>query len=119
MGEFAAMAERERSDGVTAAVQHALGWLVAGNAIGVMLAILLLLPQLNAWLGEWTYGRWMMVHMNTLLYGWCSVPMLAMLVKAYGADRGSLAAWARPVVWLWSAALLAGSWSWLQGHSSG
>jgi len=119
MGEFAAMAERERSDGVTAAVQHALGWLVAGNAIGVMLAILLLLPQLNAWLGEWTYGRWMMVHMNTLLYGWCSVPMLAMLVKAYGADRGSLAAWARPAVWLWSAALLAGSWSWLQGHSSG
>ena len=119
MEEFAPTAEPVRGAGVTAAVQHALAWLVLGNAMGVMLAILLLLPQLNPWLGEWTYGRWMMVHMNTALFGWCSLPMLALLFKAYGADRGSLAAWCRPIVWLWSAALLIGSYSWLQGHSSG
>lgn len=119
MGEFAQMAEPYRSPGVTAAVQHALGWLVAVNAMGVMIAILLLLPQLNLWLGEWTYGRWMMVHMNAALFGWCSLPMLALLFRAYGTDRGGLGAWSRPVVWLWSAVLMVGSYSWLQGHSSG
>ena len=69
MDESVQTAEPLRSAGVTAAVQHALGWLVFGNALGVMIAILLLLPQLNPWLGEWTYGRWMMVHMNTALFG--------------------------------------------------
>src|SRR3569833_3174868 len=119
MDESVKTAEPLRSIGVTAAVQHALGWLVFGNALGVMIAILLLLPRLNPWLGEWTYGRWMMVHMNTALFGWCSLPMLALLFKVYGADRGSLASWCRPVVWLWSTALIVGSYSWLQGHSSG
>jgi cytochrome c oxidase cbb3-type subunit I len=119
MGEFAQTAEPIRSAGVTAAVQHALGWLVVGNAIGVMIAILLLLPQLNPWLGGWTYGRWMMVHMNIALFGWCSLPILALLFRAYGTDRGRLGAWSRPVVWMWTAALLVGSYSWLQGHSSG
>lgn len=119
MGAFATIAEPRRTQGTTAAVQHGLAWLVFGNAIGVMIAVLLLIPQLNPLLGEWTYGRWMMVHMNTALFGWCSVPMLALLFRAYGAERGMLAVWCRPVVWLWSAALLVGSVSWLQGHSSG
>jgi cytochrome c oxidase cbb3-type subunit 1 len=84
-----------------------------------MIAILLLVPTLNAGLGEWTYGRWMMVHMNTALYGWCSLLMLAFLFRVYGAERGPMAAWCRPVLWLWSSALVIGSVSWLQGHSSG
>jgi cytochrome c oxidase cbb3-type subunit I len=104
---------------VAGAIGHALFWLVAGNAIGVMIAILLLAPGLNAWLGEWTYGRWMMVHMNTALYGWCSLPMLAFLFKVYGADQGRIAVWCRPVLWVWSGALVIGSASWLEGHSSG
>jgi cytochrome c oxidase cbb3-type subunit 1 len=104
---------------VAGAVWHALAWLVFGNAIGVMIAILLLAPALNPWLGEWTYGRWMMVHINTALYGWCSLPMLAFLFRVYGAERGPMAAWCRPVLWLWSSALVVGSVSWLQGHSSG
>src|SRR6185437_12757947 len=119
MGEFAKIAEPQRSTGVSAAVQHGLAWLVFGNAIGVMIATLLLWTQLNSLLGEWTYGRWMMVHVNSALFGWCSVPMLALLFRVYGADRGASAAWCRPVVWLWSAALLVGSYSWLQGRSSG
>lgn len=104
---------------IAAAAWHAFFWLVLGNAIGVMIAILLLVPSANILVGEWTYGRWMMVHMNILLYGWCSLPMLAWLFRLYGADRGPLAAWCRPVLWTWSAALVAGSATWLDGHSSG
>jgi cytochrome c oxidase cbb3-type subunit 1 len=107
------------SPGVVSAVRHGLAWLVFGNSIGVMLAILLLLPGWNRWLGEWTYGRWMMVHMNVALFGWSSLPMVAFLFKAFRVDTAKLSGWCRPVVWLWSAALLAGSISWLQGHSSG
>ena len=104
---------------IATAAWHAFFWLVIGNAIGVMLALLLLVPSLNAVLGEWTYGRWMMVHVNILLYGWCSLPMLGWLFRIYGADRGPVAAWCRPVLWTWSTALLIGSLTWLDGHSSG
>jgi cytochrome c oxidase cbb3-type subunit I len=104
---------------IATAAWHAFLWLVIGNAIGVMLALLLLVPELNAILGEWTYGRWMMVHVNVLLYGWCSLPMLGWLFRIYGADRGPAAPWCRPVVWTWSTALFIGSLTWLAGHSSG
>ena len=80
---------------------------------------LLLFPALNRLLGEWTYGRWIMVHMNLELYGWSSLPMAGFLFKVYGADRGPLAQWCRPVLWVWSAALGVGAYSWLSGHSSG
>ena len=112
-------AESTVPSGLESASVHALAWLVAGNAMGVMIAILLLFPSLNVVLGEWTYGRWMMVHMNTSLFGWCCLPMVGFLFRTYGADRGALAHWCRPVVWVWSAALLTGSFSWLSGHSSG
>jgi len=105
--------------GVLAAIEHALFWLVVGNIIGVMIALLLLAPGLNRGLGEWTYGRWIMVHMNLALYGWCSLPIVAYLFSAYGTDLGIAARWARPVVGCWSAALVLGSFSWLSGHSSG
>ena len=79
--------------GVTSAIRHALAWLVVGNSIGVMLAMLLLVPSLNIWLGEWTYGRWIMVHMNLELYGWTSIPLVGFLFNAYGADREPFARW--------------------------
>lgn len=104
---------------VATAAWHAFLWLVIGNAIGVMLALLLLVPSLNGLLGEWTYGRWMMVHVNILLYGWCSLPMVGWLFRLYGADRGSVLPWCRPILWTWSAALFIGSGTWLAGHSSG
>jgi cytochrome c oxidase cbb3-type subunit I len=104
---------------IATAAWHALLWLVIGNAIGVMLALLLLIPSMNAVLGEWTYGRWMMVHVNILLYGWCGLPMLGWLFRIYEADRGPVAAWCRPVLWTWSTALFLGSLTWLSGHSSG
>ena len=104
---------------IASAAWHAFLWLVIGNAIGVMLALLLLVPSLNQVLGEWTYGRWMMVHVNILLYGWCGLPMLGWLFRIYGADRGPIAPWCRPVLWVWSSALFLGSLTWLAGHSSG
>jgi cytochrome c oxidase cbb3-type subunit 1 len=104
---------------VASAAWHSLFWLVTANAIGVLLSILLLLPSLNRFLGEWTYGRWVMTHMNLDLYGWTSLPMVGFLFKVYGAERGALAQWCRPVLWVWSAALGLGAYSWLSGHSSG
>src|SRR5664279_2218199 len=84
---------------------YSLFWLVLANAVGVLLGILLLLPNLNRVLGTWTYGRWMPVHMNLELYGWASLPLVAFLFKVYGSDRGPAANWCRPVLWAWSAAL--------------
>lgn len=101
------------------AAWHGLFWLVFANSVGVLLATLLLVPALNRPLGEWTYGRWMMVHMNLELYGWTSLPMVGFLFHVYGADHGPLAKWCRPVLWTWSAALAVGALSWLSGHSSG
>ena len=101
------------------AAWHGLFWLVFANAVGVLIALLLLFPALNRQLGEWTYGRWIMVHMNLELYGWTSIPMAGFLFKVYGADREPLAQWSRPVLWVWSAALGVGVLSWLGGHTSG
>jgi cytochrome c oxidase cbb3-type subunit I len=98
---------------------HSLFWLVVANCVGVLLALLLIFPRINNLLGQWTYGRWMPVHMNLQLYGWCSLPLIAFLFHVYGADQGPLAAWCRPVLWIWSGALGVGVLSWLNGHTSG
>ena len=101
------------------AAWHSLLWLVIANAIGVIIAVLLLIPRLNIALGEWTYGRWIMVHMNLELYGWTALPLLGFLFAIYGADHGAAAKWCRPVLWVWSTALCVGAFSWLAGKSSG
>ena len=115
----AILPEDPASKAVASAAWHALFWLVFANAVGVLIATLLLFPALNRLLGEWTYGRWIMVHMNLELYGWASLPLAGFLFKVYGADRGPLAHWCRPVMWVWSATLALGAYSWLSGHSSG
>jgi len=101
------------------AAWHSLLWLVIANSIGVLLAAMLLLPHINDLLGQWTYGRWMPVHLNLQLYGWCSLPLVAFLFKVYDADNGPASRWSIPVLWVWSAALAIGAISWLNGHSSG
>jgi cytochrome c oxidase cbb3-type subunit 1 len=112
-------APRQTTRAVANAAWHSLFWLVVANAIGVLIAILLLLPVLNRQLGEWTYGRWVMLHMNLELYGWTSLPLVGFLFRVYGADRGPAANWCRPVLWVWSASIGVGAASWLSGHSSG
>lgn len=103
---------------IFSAVRHSLFWLVAANAVGVLLAALLLAPRLGLILGEWTYGRWVIVHMNLELYGWTALPLVGFLFYVYGSGP-RFSAWARPVVWLWSAALAVGCSTWLSGISSG
>jgi len=111
--------EFRKSSPLQVAAWHSLAWLVFANAVGVLIATLLLLPSFNSGLGNWTYGRWMPVHINLQLYGWCSLPLVAFLFKVYGADREPLSAWCRPVLWVWSSALGIGALSWITGHSSG
>jgi cytochrome c oxidase cbb3-type subunit 1 len=101
------------------ATWHSLAWLVFANAIGVLLATLLLIPNLNQLFDTFTYGRWMPVHLNLQLYGWCSLPLIAFLFKVYAVDHPPAARWARSALWIWSTALAIGSISWLTGHSSG
>lgn len=101
------------SEAVRMAARHALGWLVAANAVGLWLSLLLLHPELQA--GEWTYGRWVPAHLNGQLYGWTALPLVAWLFRIYGVSRR----WAEPALWGWTAALALGCLGWLQGGSSG
>lgn len=110
---------RARTQAIAYAAWHSLLWLAVANAVGVLIAILLLVPALNTQLGEWTYGRWVMVHMNLELYGWASLPLVGFLFSVYGADRAPTAQWCRPLLWVWSTALGVSVFSWLSGHSSG
>ena len=101
------------------AAWHSLAWLLISNGIGLLLATLLLFPRLNRFLGEWTYGHWVPLHLNLNLYGWCSLPLIAWLFKVYQVDEQPGAQWSRCALWAWSTALALGAISWLTGHASG
>jgi cytochrome c oxidase cbb3-type subunit I len=103
--------------GVSAAIGHALGWLVVGNAVGLYLSLLLLYPNLQ--LAEWTYGRWVPVHLNVQLYGWTALPLVAWLFSMFEVGESSSAAWAPAAVWAWTAALAMGTLNWLSGMTGG
>ena len=99
--------------------QHALFWLMIGNAVGLWLALLLIFPGLNKLTGEISYGRILPVHLNLQLYGWTSLPLVAWLLHLYPSEDHRVDEIARGAVLLWSATLLAGSISWMLGQSSG
>ncbi len=107
----------QRDEGVSIAIKHALGWLVAGNAVGLYLSLLLMKPQWQ--LGEWTYGRWVPVHLNVQLYGWTALPLVAWLFSIYEVNLSKAAAWAPAAVWAWTAALALGAMHWLGGETGG
>lgn len=109
----------ESIDVIGSATWHSLAWLLVANSVGLLLATLLLFPSLNHSLGEWTYGRWMPLHLNLQLYGWCSLPLVAWLLKVYRVDTTPARRWSRSALWAWSAGLAAGAVSWLTGHTSG
>jgi len=108
---------KQAGAGVRLAARHALGWLGFGNAVGLWLAVGLVWPALQ--LGEWTYGRWVPVHLNVQLYGWSALPLVAWLLHIYEVDRSKAAAWAPAAVWAWTAALALGVLHWLDGRTSG
>lgn len=103
-----------------ATARHALGWLVAANVVGVLLAMLLVWPELNGPLAPLTYGRWMPLHLDWQLYGWCSLPLVgalgAWLIRS-GDTRGE--EWFEGALTAWSVALVLGGVSWLGGVTSG
>ncbi|MFT3830541.1 MAG: hypothetical protein QM691_12640 [Opitutaceae bacterium] len=99
--------------------RFSVGWLVAGNLVGLLLATLLLWPTLGDALAPLTYGRWVPVHHNAQLYGWCALPLVGLLLRAFlvpgrAADRHALLA-----LGAWSVALAFGAYSWLHGEASG
>lgn len=100
---------------MTEAAVHALAWLTVACAVGLLMSFLLLFPGLNAALGPLTYGRWMPLHLDLVLYGWLSLPLVALLFRAYRPSERS-AGWA---VQVWSASLVAGAASWLLGRTTG
>ncbi|MDA0765280.1 MAG: hypothetical protein O3A92_00450 [Verrucomicrobia bacterium] len=104
---------------IRTALRHAFFWLVAANAVGFLLALLLVAPTGGGLLGTWTYGRWMPLHLNLHLFGWTSLPLVAWLFRLYGVDAIGLTSWGLTAIWAWSAALLAGSLAWLDGQTSG
>jgi cytochrome c oxidase cbb3-type subunit 1 len=103
--------------GVESATLHAVAWLVAGNAVGLLLATLLLAPGLGSILTPLTYGRWIPVHTNLLLYGWCGLALVALLFRIYSHTGGGR--WPGAAVGVWSGSLLFAAVSWLAGRSSG
>jgi len=99
--------------------RHALGWLVAANAVGVWLALTLLWPGLGDALAPWSYGRWMPLHLDWQLYGWCALPLVGVILRHCLPPDGRGVAPARGALGLWSAALAVGGLEWLGGYSSG
>lgn len=100
--------------------RFSLGWLVAANLVGLWLASVLLWPALGDLPGPLTYGRWMPVHLNWQLYGWCSLPLVGLLFRWLLDGRDAATpAHARLALAAWSAALGLGGLSWLAGQVSG
>lgn len=100
--------------------RHSLGWLVAANLVGLWLACVLLWPAAGDALAPLSYGRWMPLHLDWQLYGWCALPLVGVLFawtfdvwRPFGLPE---AQWG---VRAWSLALAVGGVSWLAGYVSG
>lgn len=94
-------------------------WLCAANLIGLWLALLLAWPEIGARSGPFGYGRWMALHLDWQLYGWCSLPAVGVLLGRWLPHRPSSLVLARWTFGLWSWALVLGGLWWLRGEGSG
>ncbi len=103
----------------TSVVRFSLFWLVAANGVGVLLALLLVCPRFGDFLAEFSYGRWVALHLNWQLYGWCSLPAAGALQKRYLCPTRRGLEQARGALWAWSLALGLGGLSWIEGQTSG
>jgi cytochrome c oxidase cbb3-type subunit 1 len=72
---------------------------LAANLVGVWLAVLLIWPQCGQFFGEFTYGRWMPLHMDWQLYGWCSLPLVGLLMRYFLNEKHGEDAHLGFVVW--------------------
>lgn len=109
-----------RTEVVRVLARHALGWLVAGNAVGLLLSALLLWPGLNGPLAPLTYGRWVPLHLDGMLYGWGALPLVgALLAWFLDARHPRAVAHTRIALGAWSLALALGGGVVLGGVTSG
>ncbi|MBX3737174.1 MAG: hypothetical protein KF715_10820 [Candidatus Didemnitutus sp.] len=100
--------------------RHSYGWLVAANLVGVWLAIALVWPAAGDALVPLTYGRWVPLHLDWQLYGWCSLPIVGALLAWCSAPAdGRALAPARLALTGWSLVLALGGLTWLGGGVSG
>ena len=105
---------------LSAAVRrHSLAWFVAANFVGLWLAALLLWPQLGDALAPLTYGRWVPLHLDWQLYGWCALPLAGALMNYYVGPGKKANRAARIALWAWTLALVFGGFTWLRGDTSG
>jgi len=100
-----------------AVTRHALFWLVTANGVGILLAALLLAPDLGRYLAPFTFGRLVPLHLDFQLYGWCCFPLIGLLFRTFRSDRDPRAA--KTALWCWSATLVLGGLTWLSGQQSG
>lgn len=102
-----------------AVARASVAWLLVANLIGVLLAVLLVWPVAGGLLGPLTYGRWMPLHTDLELYGWCALPVAGVLLAAYlpRSRRGVLHT--RIALAAWSAALVYSGVDWLAGGAGG
>ncbi len=100
--------------------RHSYAWLVAANIVGAWLALSLLWPAAGDALAPLTYGRWVPLHLDWQLYGWCSLPIVGALLAwcAAPADARTLTS-ARVALTSWSLVLVLGGLTWLAGGVSG
>jgi len=103
-----------------AIARHSYGWLVAANLVGAWLALALLWPAAGDALAPLTYGRWVPLHLDWQLYGWCSLPIVGALL-AWCSRPGATDAVipARIALTAWSTVLALGGLTWLAGGVSG
>ncbi|MGZ0656284.1 hypothetical protein ACWPKS_11825 [Coraliomargarita sp. W4R72] len=104
-----------RLQGTTAL--YSLLWLLAANLVGLWLAAILIWPQWGQLAGEFTYGRWMPLHMDWQLYGWCALPLVGLLMRYFLNEKDGSDAHLGFIAW--SVALALGGILSLNGVVSG
>ncbi|HUG10685.1 MAG TPA: hypothetical protein VMM36_06710 [Opitutaceae bacterium] len=120
MNSEAHTADTMPAEAIALAVARAsIAWLLVANLVGLLLAVLLVWPGAGGLLGPLTYGRWMPLHTDFQLYGWCALPVAGVLLAAYlpRSRRGVLHT--RIALAAWSVALMYSGIDWLDGGASG
>ncbi|BET68587.1 hypothetical protein ASA1KI_35050 [Opitutales bacterium ASA1] len=96
-----------------------LSTLCVASLVGLWMAWLLLFPRTGDAIAPLGYGRWAPLHLDLQLYGWCSLPLVGLLLVRYMPSERQALLHSRNALLVWTGALLAGAVSWLSGGASG
>ncbi|MEY2999933.1 MAG: hypothetical protein RL648_147 [Verrucomicrobiota bacterium] len=98
---------------------YSFAWLMAANLVGLLLSVMLLRPTWWEPFGGFTYGRWMPLHMDWHLYGWCALPLVGLLMRFMLPSGLAALRHAHAALVVWSGALLLLGLMCLAGEGSG